>query len=432
MSQFKELFRRAVLWLLTMEAKAVVRKYRPKIIAVTGSVGKTTTKDAIYAALSKNHFVRRSEKGYNSDIGVPLTILGVPNGWSNPVQWIKNILEGLLMLVVRTPYPTWLVVEIGGDRPGDITVSLKWLQPDVVVATRFPDVPVHVEFYASPEALLLEELAPLSWLTEGGLAVVNADDARALACTLPHGVQKITYGMNSGADVRGSRYHVSSKNHMPTGFTFDVDHAGAREHVGIEGYVGHGHLYAVLAGIAVSVGLGDAFTEAVSGARMYSAPAGRTRLIQGVRGTVIIDDSYNSSPIAVHEGLETLKDIPRIGRRIAVLADMLELGSYSVAEHKKVGKVAAESCDILVTAGIRARSIADSARAAGMNPVMVKECERGSDAAPYVLSIAEKGDVIFVKGSQAMRMERVVKALMVEPEKASELLVRQEPEWLIR
>src|SRR3989344_3802688 len=118
--------------ILKLEAKLVLKKYKPKIVAITGSVGKTSTKDAVYAALSKFYFVRKSEKSFNSEIGLPLTILGVPNGWSNIFLWIKNIIHGLELILTREDYPEWLVLEIGADKPGDIKSVAKWLYADVV------------------------------------------------------------------------------------------------------------------------------------------------------------------------------------------------------------------------------------------------------------------------------------------------------------
>ena len=116
----KQILKNTVASILLIEAKLVLRKYKPKIIAITGSVGKTGTKDAVYAVISKFFFVRKSEKSQNSELGIPLTILGLPNAWNNLFLWIKNILDGLSLIVNRHPYPEWLVIEVGSDRPGDI------------------------------------------------------------------------------------------------------------------------------------------------------------------------------------------------------------------------------------------------------------------------------------------------------------------------
>jgi len=432
MGNLKELFRQVIVFLLTLEAKLVLRKHRPKIIAVTGSVGKTSAKDAIYTALSNSFFVRRSEKSFNGDIGVPLTVLGVRNGWSNVFQWIRNLIDGISLLILTTPYPKWLIVEVGADRPGDITKSLSWLKPDVVVATRFPEISVHVEFYASPEEVIKEELAPVGWLQNNGVLVFNEDDERAQSAVTASGVGRLSFGFGENANLKAENLHATSEDGMPSGISFDVSYGDERGVVSIPDVAGRSHVYSVLAGIAVALSVGVSLEEAVSAFQKHETPAGRMRLINGMRTSVIIDDTYNASPAAMEEALIALGDIPRTGRRIAVLADMLELGGFSVTEHSRIGALVAESADILVTVGVRTKGIAEGARSSGMPENMIIECERGSDASTALLSLIQSGDVILVKGSQSMRMERVVKSLMQEPEKAKDLLVRQDAEWSIR
>lgn len=431
MRELKELIRRLVVYLLTLEAKAVLKKYRPKQLLVTGSVGKTTTKDAAYTAIASTHFVRRSEKSYNSDVGVPLTILGLPNGWNNPFRWLMNLVEGFALLILDAPYPEWLVLEVGADRPGEIRM-LHWLQPSAVIATRFPNVSVHVEFYDSPRAVIEEELSPVWWLKEGGVAVLNADDPHAMQAETKSGVRRLTYGFDKGADVRGSRVRTTTAKKMPTGLSFEVSYGDERAQVSLSGVMGMGHVAAALGGIAAAVAVGTPFSDAVRAFDTYQTPPGRMRLIPGMRDSVLIDDTYNASPAAAEKALEALANAPRIGKRIAVLADMLELGEFSVSEHRRVGAMAAASTDILITCGVRARGIAESARAAGMPEEAVFAYERGPDAAARLVAIIGKGDVALIKGSQSMRMERVVKAAMAEPKKAEALLCRQDTEWLLR
>ena len=113
----KQVFKTIITSIIQYEAKLVLRKYRPKIIVVVGSVGKTTTKDSIYSVLKKEFFVRKSEKSFNSEIGVPLTILGLENAWTSPFLWLKNIFEGAVLVLLKNEYPEWLVLEVGADHP---------------------------------------------------------------------------------------------------------------------------------------------------------------------------------------------------------------------------------------------------------------------------------------------------------------------------
>lgn len=428
----KDAFRHVVVKLLTLEAKAVLRKYQPNVVLVTGSVGKTSAKDSLFTILSPQHFVRKSQKSFNSDIGAPLTILGVPNGWSNPLRWVRNLIEGAVLIFLRAPYPEWLVIEVGADRPGDITRSLSWIKPRVVVATRFPAVPVHVEFYESPEAVQGEELSPLLWLKPGGVAVVNADDDVVSVAELPEGVERISFGLSAHASVRAQRVKVRTEGKLPRGVSFDVVFGDSRAPVTLEGVVGLGHVYAALAGVAGALAIGVPLTTACAALTTHVAPPGRMRLIPGIRGSMIIDDTYNASPVAVEEALVTLAHVPKPGRRIAVLADMLELGAYSASEHTKIGTRAAQSTDMLVTVGMRSRKTAEAARAHGMPANVVLQFDRALDAAEHLKSVVGAGDVLLFKGSQGMRMERAVKELMAAPEQASKLLCRQDKEWMVR
>ena len=155
-------------------------RHKPKIIAVTGSVGKSTTKDAIYAVLSGSLHVRKSEKSFNGDVGVPLTILGCENGWKNPLKWLINIAKGLWLVLIPQSYPEWLVLEVGADRPGDIKRIARWLKPDIAVLTAIPETPAHVEFFASPDELMKEKLSLAESLKPGGTLVLYGDDSRML------------------------------------------------------------------------------------------------------------------------------------------------------------------------------------------------------------------------------------------------------------
>lgn len=427
----KEALRDIIVAIITFQAKAVLKKYAPSVILVTGSVGKTSTKDAVYEVLSPHVFVRKSEKSFNSDIGVPLTILGLPNGWGNMVQWAQNIIDGFLLMIVRAPYPTWLVLEVGADRPGDIQHKLAWLTPHVVVATTFPDIPVHVEFYESPEAVIQEELSPVSFLKERGVLVHNSDDENTQKHTATFSGTRLTYGFAKEASVRALRYRILSHKGVATGISFDIEHGEEKIHLVKKGIVGKTHVYALLAGVATALAVGVPLSKISNIDENQPTPNGRLKLIEGSK-CLILDDTYNASPVATKEALSTLDQMSAQGKKIAVLGDMMELGEYSKAEHKGVGEFLLGKVDLLVTVGVRAKAIAHAAVEAGMQESAVHSFEKKEDTVAYLLSVIETGDVVLVKGSQSMRLEEVVKTLMARPDKAGELLVRQDAEWLAR
>lgn len=435
----RQFLKKIIVTTLLWEARAVIKKYKPKIIAVTGSVGKTSTKDAIYAVVSRGGYVRKSEKSFNSEIGIPLTILGAPNAWHNPLHWIQNIIDGLFLIIFTSTYPEWLVLEVGADRPGDIRRVAQWLPVDIAVITRVPDMPVHVEYFDSPEEVVEEKASIIGALKPSGTLILYADDERTKNLAPRAGERRvIMYGMLEDAGV-----HVENptptfgEDGFPTGMTAQITMDGMTAPIEIVGTVGTHALLAALAAVAVGSVFKKSVAEMTASLKAYPLPPGRMRLLRGTKGTLLIDDTYNSSPAATVAALETLSYMGtqfaahthHRARRIAVLGDMLELGRQSVEEHKKIGALAAKRATTLVTTGFRADDIAKGALEHGMKEASVMRCRSAQDAAEALVALVKPGDTILVKGSQGMRMERVVKALMQNPEQAKDLLVRQDEEW---
>lgn len=426
--------KKIIIAIITWEARAVLRKYQPKVVAITGSVGKTATKDAVYAVLAKGHHVRRSEKSFNSEIGIPLTILGVPNAWSNPLRWLTNIFDGLFLLFSSARYPEWLVLEVGADRPGDIKQVASWLSVDIAVITRLPEMPVHVEFFDSPDAVVEEKAQLIKALKPEGTLVLYGDDKKTAALASRFTGRVLRFGFEEG-EVRGEHVKLlfeggsSAEAGWPVGMELSLKVGDATAPVSVLGSIGSHALLPLLAGAAVGHALGKGMGEIVEALHNYDAPKGRMRLIPGLKDTLVIDDTYNSSPAAVEAALETLALIKPTGRRVAVLGDMAELGRHSISEHRKLGAEVAKVADLLVAVGFRGRGIAEGALDAGMSDSKILQYEDASRAGDELDDILEAGDCILVKGSQSMRMERVVEEIMREPERAAELLVRQEEEW---
>lgn len=426
-------FKYIIVRILTWEARVVLARYRPRIIAVTGSVGKTTTKDAIYAALSPQVRIGKSEKSFNSEIGVPLSILGLENAWSDPLQWMLNVFRGVYKMIAPREYPEWLVLEVGADRPGDIRSVARWLRPDIALITGVPEVPVHVEYFDSPEAVLREKRALAEYLRPGGKLVINGDDARLEELQSSFRGACITFGEGHENDFRASHSEVIYRDGVPSGVHFRIDYDGSSVPVDVYGALGMPRVLAASAALAVAECAGIDAVSAAEGLQEWSPPPGRVRIIRGVKGSIILDDTYNSSPAAAIAALETLASVAA-GRRIAVLGDMLELGKFSLKQHREIGKRAAAVVDMLITVGFRSRATAEAARDAGLGDMQVRsyemdEAERAGDELEREL---REGDVVLVKGSQSMRMERTVLEMMAEPEKAEDLLVRMDPNWRTR
>lgn len=429
----KEFSKKIVIWILQLEARLVIFKYKPKIVAITGNLGKTSAKDAIYTVLSAHFFVRKSDKSFNSELGIPLAVLGCPTGWNNPAIWLKNILSGLGLIFLKNHYPKWLVLEVGADRPGDIRKISKWLRPDIVVVTGFGEIPVHVEFFPSVLDLVKEKSYMVKAIKKGGTVILASDDKYSIGMKEDTDAKIVTYGFGEEAAVRASHQSVLyDENKMPTGMTFKLNYGPNSLPVNIMGTAGKAQINSVLSAIAVGVSEGLNIISLASAIQGHETPPGRLKIIKGLKGSVILDDTYNSSPKALSGALDAVEEIKTRGKKIAILGDMMELGKYAKEEHEKAGEKAAKIVDVLAVVGLRAKFIAEGASTAGMPKEKILYFENSSEAGLYLSGLLGKGSVVLVKGSQSMRMERAVEKLMLNPEERANLLVRQEKEWLER
>ena len=429
----KNIFKKTIIYILRIESKLVLWKYKPKIVAITGSVGKTSTKDAVYAVLSGISYVRKSEKSFNSEIGLPLTILGIPNGWNNPIVWIKNVLKGLWLFLIPHIYPEWLVLEVGIGKPGDMKKTALWIKSDVVIITAIGETPVHIEFFDSRKDLVEEKAQLIKTLKKDGLLILNRDDETVLEMKAKTKSKFITYGFKEGADILGSGDSIFYDDmDSPKGIIYRIDENGKSYPVIIEGVFGKNHIYASLGALALTSGLKFNMLEAVERLKNYDVPPGRMHLLKGINDSLIIDDTYNSSPYASESGIKTLREVKGKGRKIAVLGDMLELGRHTKLAHENIGKIAKENVDILIVVGQRADAIKIGALDAGMNSEKIFDFANSYEAGKFLKEFVKQNDIILIKGSQGMRMERTVEAILEDQENKSKLLVRQDPEWIIK
>lgn len=430
----KKLFRKIIIRIMTWQSRFVIWRYKPKIIAITGSVGKTSTKDAIFTVLSKFKTVRKSDKSYNSEFGIPLTILGCPNGWNNPVVWFENMLRGF-KVILWAKYPEWLILEVGAGKPNDIKSIAKWLHPDIVVITRFPDKPVHVEFFKDAESIIEEKSALAFALKKNGTLILNHDDEKVYALHEKANRKTVSYGLHDNATYQAIypsyKYAEAGELSVPDGINFKIKYEGNTFPVMLPHVLGMHYVGSALATIACAKEAGCDLLSSINAISEYMTPPGRLSLIEGINNSVIIDDTYNASPVAMSAAIETLKDI-KGKRKIAVLGDMLELGKMTEEAHIEIGEQASNICDILVTVGLRARTIALGARGKKFAESKIKSFDNSLQAGEFLKDFIKEGDIVLLKGSQGIRLEKAVKIIMAHPEDAPKLLPRQEEEWLKR
>ena len=225
----RQTFKKILVSILTLIAKGILKRHDPTVIAITGSVGKTSTKDAIYEVLRREGSVRRSEKSFNSELGVPLSIIGAKNAWGSVFGWLSVIMHGLgQLLMAKGKFPKTLVLEVGADRPGDISTIAKWLKPHVVVITRLPDVPVHIEFFPTVESLIEEKISLAKNARKDATLVLNVDDPHIRAAKEKLPFKSVTFGTGGQHTtlVASNVQVLAAGPTSPGGLTFKLDFDG--------------------------------------------------------------------------------------------------------------------------------------------------------------------------------------------------------------
>ncbi|TEU19149.1 MAG: UDP-N-acetylmuramoyl-tripeptide--D-alanyl-D-alanine ligase [Anaerolineales bacterium] len=359
-----------------------------RVVAITGSIGKTTTKEAVAAVLSQRYATLKSAGNYNSEIGLPLTLMGLQ------AQHERAVLE------------------MGMYDLGEIALLCRIARPQVGVVTNVG--PAHLERLGTIERIAQAKAELVEALPSDGVAVLNGDDARVRAMGQRTGARVITFGLGRGNTVWADDINSCGLE----GVRFQA-HLAQEAFVGIEprsrslklATLGRHMVHAGLAAVAVGLLEGLTWGEVEQG---LLAQGYGLRLVPkpGIRGSTLLDDTYNASPASVGAALDVLAELP--GRRVAALGDMAELGSYEAQAHREVGRRCAAVVDVLVTVGGRGRLIAEAALEAGL-PLSAVHAVADNRAAVEVLSaLLREGDGVLVKGSRSMAMEAIVSALEEE------------------
>lgn len=433
-------------------AKKTLARERPLIIAVTGSVGKSSTKQFLAALLRArtSPHVRVTEKSYNNDLGVPLTVFGRPAPGNAPFAWLGLLWTAVLHAMgLRTTGVQTFVFEMGADRPGDLARLTDLAPPSlsVVTAVTPEDVdwaPVHAANYPSIDAIAQEKSTLVRRLPPGGTMVLNADDPRVLAMRDLNPAHVLTFGASARADVQVLRTQVrmegSETGALPVGLEIRLAILQQAYTIFLPGIFGRSMAFALAAAAAVGLALDLTAEEIIAACTEgYRPLPGRARLILGIKGTMLLDDTYNASPVSVLSalrGLSSLATDPSRQRKIACLGEMRELGPTTADLHARIGHEAARlGIDLLCVTGAYADAYRAGALAAGFPEDRVRVFADTPELGLWVQEVLRPGDIVLAKASQGglqtsgVRLERVVKELMAEPARASELLCRQEAAW---
>ena len=414
----------------------VLKKYNPRVVGVTGSVGKTSAKEAIFAVLSGHFRTRKNEKNYNNEIGLPLTIIGCESGGSSFLKWLGVFFKWLGVIIFPIEYPEVLVLEMGADRPGDIKYLTDFIKCEAAVITDISES--HLEYFKTIDNVAREKWSLAESLSEKGIAVINIDNPNILKIKNQNKKEEtpiLSFGFSEEADVRAAEvlYNYAEENNSARkeikGISFKLGYKGSSIPVRLNNVLAKHNIYAALAGIAIGIGFKLNLVEIAKALEDFSLPYGRMNLIAGIKNSFIIDDAYNASPISTAAALEVFKDI-KSSRKIAVLGDMLELGKNEEIGHRDTAKKFLESGgNIFFAVGKRMEMAADELKKHSFNENNLYIFSNPMDAGKKLQEIMREGDLILIKGSQVMRMEKIVEEIMAEPQNAEELLCRQDAAW---
>lgn len=356
------------------------RQHDVRVIGITGSVGKTTTKELVGAVLARRYRTLKSEASYNNEIGLPLTLMHLTGDHER------------------------VVLEMGMYDVGEIADLTRIALPQVGVVTIVG--PVHLERAGTIEriAKAKAELVEALPAAPEGVAILNYDDERVRNMAQATRAHVFYYGLSSEADLWAD--HIEGLG--LEGIRFQLHYRGEILYVKIP-LLGRHSVHTALRAAAVGLVEGLTWQEIIEGLR---GPAAQLRLVAvpGPDGAIVLDDTYNASPASVIAALNLLEELD--GRKIAVLGDMLELGDYEHEGHEKVGMRVLDVADVLITVGPRGRIIGEAAVRWGMPADCVKMVEKNAEAVAFLEQVVKGGDVVLVKGSRALEMEEIVNALV--------------------
>ncbi|MFH1097463.1 MAG: UDP-N-acetylmuramoyl-tripeptide--D-alanyl-D-alanine ligase [Candidatus Desantisbacteria bacterium] len=352
-------------------------KFNIPIIGITGSNGKTTTKEMLGDVLSKQWTVLRNKKNFNNAIGLPLTLLELDNS------------------------AQFCVAEMGMNHPGEIAYLANIANPGIGVITNVSES--HIGHFEDKKAIAMAKFELIEAMGGGGIAILNADDPFVVRMAGQYKGRVVFFGLNSNADV-----FATGIKEDDSGIRFRVSlNDGKYEEIFMPIHGRH-NVYNALAVCGVLVALGLDLSLAASGLEGFKLPDSRMEIIES-HGLRIINDAYNANPGSMKAALSTLSGIACSGRRIVVMGDMLELGKWSEELHRDVGMYISDAgIDVLVTVGQNSAFAASEAKDRG---VKTFACQDHAEAIHILKAMIKSGDVVLIKGSRGMRMEEAVQAL---------------------
>jgi len=396
----------------------VIEKYKPFIIGITGNTGKTTTKDAVFCVLNKAfpNDVRKTEENLNTDIGVPISILGLTNAGNSFVGWAKNISKTIKLLIIKDKnFPKYLILELAADKPGEIEYFVKFIPINIGIVTTIGKHPVHLEYFPNRKALVEEKEWLVKGIVDGGTAILNKDDKDVsnMRESANKSVKVITYGNNIDSNVRFSvkeRGFDDTKNleyHQKIEISCNISDKVKKKMV-VKNFMGEGILYALTSAVSCGIVLGISIDDSIATlTSTLKPPSRRMELIRNKSGYLIIDDAYNASPASYVNAIDAVETLGHKTRNILVLGDMAELGEDIEKIHTDILEKAVKIADRLVLVG---KNMHNSAKKLNLSSQVIL-VEDAKEAAEIVKKEIRKNDTVLVKGAKVMNMSLVVEKL---------------------
>lgn len=408
--------------------KRYVKKYfkahpEVKIVAVTGSVGKTSTKFAISKVLSESFRVRFNQGNHNSELSAPIALLGVeyPENIRSSSEW-RKVFKEMKQKVYQPTDIDIIVQELGSDRIGQIPHFGTYLKPDIAVVTAVSAE--HMEYFKTMDAVAKEELSIAGYSKQ---VLVNGDDVEDKYLYLAKNKLINKYGVASTNDY----YFSYDEYRLDKGYVGNIEATEMSKGIPIEIFVFGAHsIRPVVAAAAVAIKFGMKPEKIASGIAKIQPVSGRMNVLPGKNNTRLIDDTYNSSPLALKAALDSLYNLSG-ENNIAVIGDMNELGESSALEHQSIGEMCnPKEVSTVVTVGNMTRDYL--APVATMKGCKVVSFDNSKEAGDYLLKNAPAGSTILFKGSEGgIFLEEAVKTMLKSPQ-LNKNLVRQSPAWLKR
>lgn len=408
--------RQYILWC----ARRKIAQTQAKIIAITGSVGKSSTKEAVTSVLKEKYRVRANYGSLNNELGLPLAILGERNA-SSVLGWLWKVCKISFRTFIFDNKIEVMVLECGIDKPGDMDTILSLFRPDISIITTVEEA--HLQNFPNHESLVAEKWKLAYGTKISGTVIANFDNPPTHQQIAHLKAHLVTFGLNQKADYSAQDIQY---NQHGTSYTLVAE---KEKHTITIPTIGKVQAYTTLPAIVAGRILLESWTEIATGLEKLVPLPGRLSILEGIHGCYLLESSYNASPTSMKAAIEVLKNMPA-KRHIAIVGDMRELGAITAQAHKEILTILAKECDIVCTFGPYYEEAMKNLPAHIKAQAAFHHFQTREEIVAFITPKLHEEDVVLIKGSQnTITLEKVSIKLMKHPEQAKHVLPRQYGKW---